>query len=538
MPDNEEINQSNQAKITPDDQNDNNIDSDASKYNYGKQQSSYIGIFRNAFILLSSLAMVFIVRFILLEHLPKESFLPRLFGIGIGESETTSLFILIVPIAILYLFLWVLVDLILKWWSVLTCKREQKDAIYNHVATHISRGEWNKAITLSQSVGRSRLSILLTNLVKLLSTTRKSQTAHEILRHQIDIENEALSSRYAMIHTFIWAMPILGFIGTVLGIGDSIGGFSGFLSSDVNTEEIEIIKSQLSLVVKGLSYAFDTTLFGLVSSLISMIIVSIVEKYDKYSIAKCEDIGLSLLTASQHSNGAMGIESTNSEEVKPLLIEFTKSSNQLIKLLVASLQVITKAFKDIETSLIPELKQTTTSIQSTSTIKEGFEGLRNQLSVTSKSLQNTNTTLELLVSNIKQMAHSIPSAVSIKENFENLREQIGTASTSLQDVKTAITEMTTIEVEKRDVVEGKVTEIHQWAQEQLGRVDALLVGLSKKIEALSEIGTILPVTEIKELVSLSRQMHKTQNEIRGQLGKFDGKLELRLFPNLSISEDQ
>lgn len=59
---------------------------------------------------------------------------------------------------------------------------------------------------------------------------------------------------------FIWAMPLLGFLGTVYGVSYGIGGFAEFLRGDVSAEDIKL---QVGLITQGLAVAFYTTLVGL-----------------------------------------------------------------------------------------------------------------------------------------------------------------------------------------------------------------------------------------------------------------------------------
>ena len=66
---------------------------------------------------------------------------------------------------------------------------------------------------------------------------------------------------YALSRVLIWAIPILGFIGTVFGLGSAVGGFSAFLSSEA---ELSQIKGAIREVTLGLGVAFDTTLLALI----------------------------------------------------------------------------------------------------------------------------------------------------------------------------------------------------------------------------------------------------------------------------------
>lgn len=63
----------------------------------------------------------------------------------------------------------------------------------------------------------------------------------------------------------IWVMPMLGFIGTVVGIIQAIGGLEAALDRSGG-------EAGLATVLGGLSFAFDTTLLGLVLVIPLMIV--------------------------------------------------------------------------------------------------------------------------------------------------------------------------------------------------------------------------------------------------------------------------
>ena len=115
------------------------------------------------------------------------------------------------------------------------------------------------------------------------------QTTSEVLQDwqiQSQVDADELESSYTMIRTFIWAIPILGFIGTVLGIGQAIGGFASSLQS---AEDMATIKSTLGHVVKGLAFAFDTTFLGLVVSLVVMFPMNVMHRAEQSLISMIDD---------------------------------------------------------------------------------------------------------------------------------------------------------------------------------------------------------------------------------------------------------
>src|SRR5205807_1550371 len=67
-----------------------------------------------------------------------------------------------------------------------------------------------------------------------------------------------------------WAIPILGFLGTVLGITGAISGVTP-----------EVLEKSLSTVTDGLALAFDTTALGLALTMVTMFCSFVVERFEQ-----------------------------------------------------------------------------------------------------------------------------------------------------------------------------------------------------------------------------------------------------------------
>ena len=85
-----------------------------------------------------------------------------------------------------------------------------------------------------------------------------------VLESQADSDASSIDSSYTVIRSLIWTIPILGFIGTVVGLSDAIGSFSAVLSA--SSTDTKGIKEKLLPVVNGLSTAFETTLVALLAA--------------------------------------------------------------------------------------------------------------------------------------------------------------------------------------------------------------------------------------------------------------------------------
>jgi biopolymer transport protein ExbB/TolQ len=84
-------------------------------------------------------------------------------------------------------------------------------------------------------------------------------------------------SSYTLPRILIWAIPLLGFIGTVMGISSAVNGFSKFLNQ---SSDVAQIKEGIGTVTSGLAVAFDTTLLALLFSVLVMIPLVMVERQE------------------------------------------------------------------------------------------------------------------------------------------------------------------------------------------------------------------------------------------------------------------
>jgi biopolymer transport protein ExbB/TolQ len=115
---------------------------------------------------------------------------------------------------------------------------------------------------------------------------RRALEVVDQLGAQAQADASAVASSYTMIKVLIWAIPILGFIGTVIGIGAAVGGFSSAVAAAV---DLEVMKDSIGTVTTGLGVAFDTTLLALVMSLGIMFPASSLEKAEEDFLAAVED---------------------------------------------------------------------------------------------------------------------------------------------------------------------------------------------------------------------------------------------------------
>ena len=109
---------------------------------------------------------------------------------------------------------------------------------------------------------RLRDSMMVNRMRKALELFEVKQNAGDVanmLSSNSDIDSMRIGGSYALLKAFLWAIPILGFIGTVIGLSHAIGGMNFS-----NMDDIKQVSATLGTVTGGLGTAFDATLLGLV----------------------------------------------------------------------------------------------------------------------------------------------------------------------------------------------------------------------------------------------------------------------------------
>lgn len=188
-----------------------------------------------------------------------------------------------VPVATTFLLAWATAVLVLKSRKL---KRQRQSMLFdllpNQFGEDINEGNLEKFIGHVGSLpGDARESFLVNRVKRGLEHFRVRKNASEVsevLSSQSDIDANAVESSYSILNVFIWAIPILGFIGTVIGISAAVGGFSTTLEA---SDDVNALKESLKGVTGGLGTAFDTTLVALVMSMMVMFPTSSMKKAEE-----------------------------------------------------------------------------------------------------------------------------------------------------------------------------------------------------------------------------------------------------------------
>ncbi len=126
-----------------------------------------------------------------------------------------------------------------------------------------------------------RLSFALSNLKNM----GRIGDVDDALHARADADADAAESSYTLLRGLVWAIPVLGFIGTVQGLSVSLGAFGGVIQESADFEQL---KPALREVTGGLATAFDTTLLALVAALVVQMLLTLTRRREEELLDDCQ----------------------------------------------------------------------------------------------------------------------------------------------------------------------------------------------------------------------------------------------------------
>ncbi len=196
-----------------------------------------------------------------------------------------------IPVPTTFVMFWAVAILILKWRQL----KQQKNAMLldvlpTEVSREITLGSLDDFIDhINGLPGASADSFLINRVVRGIEHFRVRKSAAEavtMMESQSVIDANNVAGSYTIVRVFIWALPILGFIGTVMGVSAAVASLAGSLS---NSGSMDAMKAALQDVFGGLGTAFDTTLLALIMSMLVKIPASALQKSEEDLITSVDE---------------------------------------------------------------------------------------------------------------------------------------------------------------------------------------------------------------------------------------------------------
>ncbi len=140
--------------------------------------------------------------------------------------------------------------------------------------------EWSAA---NRRLSRTQVHVRIQDVLQYMHGSGRTGL-EEHLRYLAELASERLHQTFATVRTITWAIPILGFLGTVIGITMAI--------ANVTPEQLD---TSLAEVTGGLSVAFDTTALALGMSIVLVFAAFAVERSEQHVQNDVEQFGIETL---------------------------------------------------------------------------------------------------------------------------------------------------------------------------------------------------------------------------------------------------
>ena len=194
------------------------------------------------------------------------------------------------PYPMTFLAFWSLAILFFKWTKIRLQRRALDISVLPGATFILSPNTVDQVMeNINLSVEQPKQFFLFNRIVGALSNLKNIgmiSDVSDILRSYNEQDAETVETSYSLLVGFIWAIPVLGFIGTVEGLSKAIGAFTSVLQ---DAGDIGELTGSLQDVTSGLAIAFDTTLIALVIALFLHIFATSMRKNEDELLHSCSE---------------------------------------------------------------------------------------------------------------------------------------------------------------------------------------------------------------------------------------------------------
>lgn len=305
-----------------------------------------------------------------------------------------------------FLFFWGLTILAMKW--KMNQRQERAtllDLFPQRLGRQIDRTTVSGFIDNIYQVPLSLRDSLIVNRIRkaleLFEARPNNTEVATFLSTQSDLDANRSTGSYSLIKVFLWAIPILGFIGTVMGLSTAVGSLAVGDNSDP-----EALMQSVNNLTGGLGMAFDTTLLGLILSILMSFPMAAVQKREDETLtiidAFCNEKVLPKLNDSKHAGTDKLLEKAESipqlvrslaEAHEVFLVNLNESTVQLKEsgeMLRTGLDEHRKTVESSFTEAVKKLSDTSSEIfiRSDQELNKTFEKIANGIDIMNQSLRD------------------------------------------------------------------------------------------------------------------------------------------------------
>ncbi|MEH6909492.1 MAG: MotA/TolQ/ExbB proton channel family protein [Oceanicoccus sp.] len=148
--------------------------------------------------------------------------------------------------------------------------------------------------SLDKHIKESPLIQTLTLSLRRYLITNSVQSAAETIQPALDVLSIKNASELSVIKYITWAIPSIGFLGTVRGIGQAMAQAEVAIAGDIGP------------MTSSLGVAFNSTFVALLISILLMLLLSFIERMQDDNLVKihsyCERYLIKRITLNKHNN--------------------------------------------------------------------------------------------------------------------------------------------------------------------------------------------------------------------------------------------
>ena len=231
-------------------------------------------------------------------------------------------------------------------------------------ATDVGRAERLERAIRTHAIrrGHSHFTQRIADICAFIQGRKSGQGIEEQLKYLADVAADRLHGSFALVRTITWAVPILGFLGTVIGITLAI--------ANLNLTEDQLSAS-LDSAVAGLAVAFDTTALALSLSIFLVFGTLAVERVEQQVLDEIEEFTFERICP-------LFPHASNSS-ANPLTDAQVRASEQLLSETESLINRQTELWQDALESLRERWTRTLAEQQSAmnDSLKDGFKSTLN-----------------------------------------------------------------------------------------------------------------------------------------------------------------
>jgi len=124
----------------------------------------------------------------------------------------------------------------------------------------------------SKSLSQYRLPRIINLVISQFQTSKSVSMCNDIMKGSVELYDHEIDLKYSFLRYILWAIPSVGFIGTVYGIAVALNVVKSADSSDPDL---------LAKTVTGLSVAFYTTLVALLMSCLLVLLMGVIQSREE-----------------------------------------------------------------------------------------------------------------------------------------------------------------------------------------------------------------------------------------------------------------